>query len=361
MGFVAGTANADASSGGRGTANADARSSRASSGTPLQKEHAEFGVWATKTIGTATSDVMSHEDGSAYITRWDGTSSWYYDQGLNEYPQYLKYWDLAADHYLFSAYVPYYYNSYYTHKLYPAITHTDQGVKIPSVAGNIAITNQPYWMVATTYRQKTDENSTATSDKDKIMVTDYDLYDNPNKDKDEALATGSLTDDVSLVFHPILSVVEFRLVNTGGTTMLISAQINIGDDGIYTLGDFEGRAYATQSEPANTMLDRTYETELTQGQYDTSEKALSLAELYELPQGLENKKFTVIFNLSNDQVLKKTLDIPDNSQWIGGNKYIYTFKINAGSSDENSIILMNIEVEAFKYGNTIKTDDVTNW
>ena len=77
------------------------KATRHSTATTLETYHADFGVWAYKTVASNPISVMSN-----YQVVAEGTpTKWVYDEkGTN---QTLKYWDKTASKYGFYAYAPY--------------------------------------------------------------------------------------------------------------------------------------------------------------------------------------------------------------------------------------------------------------
>lgn len=83
------------------------KATRHSTATTLETYHADFGVWAYKTVASTPISVMSRYQVVAEEVVVDGnpTTKWVYDgKGTN---QTLKYWDKTASKYGFYAYAPY--------------------------------------------------------------------------------------------------------------------------------------------------------------------------------------------------------------------------------------------------------------
>ncbi len=305
--------------------------SRAAS--PLEESYADFGVWAYKTDADgATQGVMHHSDGTPYEVIWTG-NAWRYDILSDSYQQYLRYWDLAARDYTFDAYAPCRHGGDYV------ITRGDDGVCISPVQGNRVTSALPDWIVS---RHRRVAGSPTGAD--------YDLYDGGN-----LLGNYALTSSVGLVFHHILSVIDFRVYNKGtGTAVITSVSITIGEK-VYTVADFVGGSFTDlRTEESDVLVRDGLAVDVPPS---TRETAVRLAELLELPQTVDAKNWSITVTLQGGRTLTGTFAL--DGAWEASNRYIYYL----GLSDDTDIILMDVDVELYRWreGNTIETDPVINW
>ncbi|MCC8112609.1 MAG: fimbrillin family protein [Bacteroidales bacterium] len=339
-------------------ATTEAAQSRASD-PALESLHQTFGVWAYKTNSEGgTEAVLMHSDGNAYETRYE-SPEWHYDvMTQNErIQQYIRYWDLSAQDYWFTAYAPYYVNGADAHdanKYNISLTADRLGVNINNVQGNLLTTDDSAvdWVVATHQRIAG------------TTVLDYDIYADPSKTGNPHSSHTSLTDVVSPIFHHILSKVGFRLYNSGDAPATVSAITLTLTDGLSTEGDFTGRSFTLASPEAESTSFPIVLSLPTSFNATDKDGATSLCETLQLPQELAGKKLSVSITITDGETtttLTDTFDFDETiSLWEAEKYYIYTLSFNftKGSSE---IILMTVTAESWTQGELLETDIQTNW
>ncbi|MCD8387724.1 MAG: fimbrillin family protein [Bacteroidales bacterium] len=335
-----------------------AAQSRASE-TALEDVHQTFGVWAYKTNSEGgTEAVLMHSDGNAYETRYE-SPEWHYDvMTQNErIQQYIRYWDLSAKDYWFTAYAPYYVNGADAHdsnKYNISLTPDRLGVNIHHVQGNLLTTDDSAvdWVVATHQRIAG------------TTVLDYDIYANPSKTGDPHSTHTTLTDVVSPIFHHILSKVEFKLYNSGETPASVSSITLTLTDALKTEGNFTGASFTLSSPEAESTSFPIVLSLPTSFNATDKDGATSLCETLQLPQELADKKLNVSITITDGETtttLTDTFDFDETIKlWEGEKYYIYTlsFSFTKGSSE---IILMTVTAESWTQGELLETDTQTNW
>lgn len=331
-----------------------------SSRSDLSDIFTDFAVVAWKGEGATRQNVMCHDDGSPYQVRYLA-DEWVYDiTDLDGHLQYLKYWDFAATSYTFSAYAPYTVydgvtGSYVAaSSLYSIGIDADGDVHIDGITANYATSSVPTWMVARLGR-----TTSPLLDTD-LLAPSLTLP-----------ALAALNSNVPLVFHRVLSEIEFRAYSTDGeplniariTVDLVTGNNNSTPTTIPTTADFAGGTLTNLSTPASRLFQGA---NLGVTAADAA-SATVLGTIAELPQSMAGRWIKVVVDLGSRQLtgfFQFPLNADDNPSlpysWDSDKKYIYTFAL----TDEQEIILMHFDVADFQWtgGNETEVEDpLTNW
>lgn len=301
-------------------------SSRAES-SALESLYDSFAVKTWKNASMSQGDiVMGSETDLNASYRVNYLAGWYYD-GIGT--QTLKYWDLAATRYDFAAVAPYATSS--------QVNFTADGYpNVLNVTGNVASTTD--WAVARHARVPSGSS-----------YADYDLITSEST----AYATlAAMYADVPLVFHRILSSIEFRIYSSEGEAFTVTDFAVTAPDGISTGATYSPTSTTWLSAEAWVPTSTTA-TEIIPSQtgftIDTSgavsrETSAMLGSRVEIPQSPAGKiQLLVTLTIDGEDV---DVNITVNDGWQPNKKYIYYLIYNRASADP---ILVDIDVTALDW------------
>lgn len=287
-----------------------------------------FAVRAWKNSSIAQGDVVmgsANDLNASYQVNY--LAGWYYD-GIGS--QTLKYWDLAASRYDFAAVAPYAGSSQvnFTADGYPCVLN---------VTGNVATTTD--WAVC---RYARVANGSA--------YADYDLI----ASETTAYATqAAIYADVPLVFHRILSSIQFRIYSSEGAEFTMTDFQVTAPSGIYAEGSYSPSSTTWLTTDAWTCTASSSVTEVIPSQSGnvpstagaiSRETAATLGSRVEIPQSPAEKIQLYVQLTIDGEPMDVTITVNDG--WQPNKKYIYYLIYNP-SSDEP--ILVDIDVKALSW------------
>ncbi len=302
--------------------------SRAES-SALESLYDSFAVKAWKNSSMAQGDVVmgSATDLNACY-RVNYLAGWYYD-GIGS--QTLKYWDLGASRYDFVAVAPYASSA--------QVNFTADGYpKVLNIMGNTE-TQTTDWVVA---RHARLANGTAYADYD-LIASESAVY----------ATQAALYADVPLVFHHILSSIEFRIYSSEGAEFTVSNFAVTAPTGIFTKGSYTPTSSTWLSTEAWICAPTSSTTEVipsSSGSYINAITAVSretsaqLGYRVEIPQSPADKiQLLVTLTIDGEDV---DVTISVNDGWQPNKKYIYYLIYNPASDEP---ILVDIDVTALDW------------
>lgn len=314
--------------------------SRATDYEDMESLYDSFAVKTWKNASTAQGDIVmgsATDLNACYQVNY--LTGWYYD-GIGS--QTLKYWDLTASRYDFAAVAPYAADT--------RVNFTADGYpQVLNVEGNVATTTD--WAVARHARVATGSS-----------FADYDLI----ASETTVYAThAAMYADVPLVFHRILSSIEFRIYSSEGAAFAVTSYSVTAPDGITTEGTYAPSdatwlttdawiASATSSTSDVIPSQSGYYLASAENEAATRDTSLSLGYRVEIPQSPATP-ITLLVTLTIDGE-DRDVAITVNDGWQPNKKYIYYLIYNPASDEP---ILVDIDVTALSWSPGDPLDEIT--